>query len=394
VERMGKRWIAIQQKINRAASSCRYKYRERAKATARASVRARERASALEVRAKMTEENGHHNDNSPDNTPVANELRGADVLTYKMRSANLCNMLAHGQGILQTPQKPTKQNKNRIRKKKILINDKRVRHSLHLWRGANGMTAHHGFVKKSSKVLFGDTRHHQSFDIHPFFHTIPYACIRETLGKQPFVELRCLEKEILELLQGSTKKAYTSHKYGANEGINCSMSFTAGETLSNKDSGISGTVQWSAFNKGRPDLRQRLCNLFKIILQEAFGSCLWYNRLLHLSATINSDSEYKRKLSGLPLTGLWFNIVPKQKALHCDQNVAGATFVLSTYEGDGASLVLSTTSPKNVGKLQINPLMILAGRWADYAHFNTNVATVSTRKSWTLYLDKRAFSTS
>ena len=70
-----------------------------------------------------------------------------------------------------------------------------------------------------------------------------------------------------------------------------------------------------------------------------------------------------------------------------------ATFVLSTYEGEGVDLILSTTSPKNVGKLQINPPMILAGKWANYAHCNTKVATKSKSTSWTLYLDKRAFST-
>ena len=108
--------------------------------------------------------------------------------------------------------------------------------------------------------------------------------------------------------------------------------------------------------------------------------------------SVFSESGDERTISGLPLTGLWFNIVPKQEAIHCDRNVVGATFVLSTYEGDGASLVLSTTSLDNVGKFQINPPTILAGRWANYAHCNTNVATGSTRKSWTLYLDKRAFS--
>jgi hypothetical protein len=74
--------------------------------------------------------------------------------------------------------------------------------------------------------------------------------------------------------------------------------------------------------------------------------------------------------------------------------VVGATFSLSPYEGNGAALIistLSTTSPTNAGKIQINPPMILAGKWANYAHCNTNIATESTRKSWTLYLDKRAF---
>jgi hypothetical protein len=205
-----------------------------------------------------------------------------------------------------------------------------------------------------------------------------------------------LEKGILELLPASTKRKYTTHKYGANEGLNCGISFSGDGTLSNKESGISGTVRWSAFIKGKPALRKCLCNLFQRILQEAFGACLWYKCLLHLTKKINSESGHERTLCGLPLTGMWFNIVPKQEAVHCDRNVVGATFVLSTYEGDGAALVLSTlstTSPTNAGKIQINPPMILAGKWANYAQCNTNIATESTRKSWTLYLDKRAFIT-
>jgi hypothetical protein len=86
VEQMGKKWVAIQHKINRAASSCRDKYRERAKATRRESVKARERASALEVIAKMTDEDGHHNNNTPDNTPMADELRGAFHMIVKPSS--------------------------------------------------------------------------------------------------------------------------------------------------------------------------------------------------------------------------------------------------------------------------------------------------------------------
>ncbi len=320
--------------------------------------------------------------------------RDLPVSTYSRRSANLSNLLAHGHSRLRKVVKPTKRRQKGIRDETTLMNNRRVRNSLQLWRTENGLTANHGFVKNSTKVLFGDTRYLQSFDSHPFFHKIPYACVRETIGIRLFAELLCLEKQILELLE-SSKENYTAHKYGANEGVNCGISFSAGGTLSNKESGISGTVQWSAFVKKRPDLRRRLCNLFQRILEEAFGSCLWYKRLLHLTAKINSESGYERTLPGLPLTGMWFNIVPKQEAVHCDRNVVGATFVLSTYQGNGAVLVLSTTSPKTVAKIQINPPMILAGKWANYAHCNTNVSieAESKRKSWTLYLDKRAFST-
>jgi hypothetical protein len=300
-------------------------------------------------------------------------------MTYSERCSNLSNVLFCGNGIPCKISKRRRRHKKVIQNEKTLVNNKRVRNSLQLWRKEYGLTSNHGLLKNSTKVLFGDTRHLQSFDSHPFFHKIPYACIRETLRNQAFAELRCLEKEIIELLQLS-KENYTAHKYGANEGENCGMSFSGGGTLSNKVSGISGTVQWSGFIKRQPELRKRLYNLFEIILEEAFGPCLWYKRLLRLTAKINSESGYERTLPGLPLTGIWFNVVPKQEAVHCDRHVVGATFVLSTYEGDGAVLVLSTTSPKNVAKIQINPPMILAGKWANYAHCNTNVSIVTESK--------------
>jgi hypothetical protein len=247
-----------------------------------------------------------HNGNPPDLTDASarqrkekkDELIGA-AFTYSLRPANLSNVVAHGPRIFRKIGKAPKRHKNRIQNEEFQTNEKRDRDSLLLWRRENGLTASTGFVKHYTRVLFNDTRQLQSFDYHPFFHTVPYACVRETLGNQPFVELRCLEKEILELLPASTKRKYTTHTYGANEGLNCGISFSGGGVLSNKESGISGTVQWSAFIKGRPNLRKRLCNLFQRILLEAFGACLWYKCLLHLTTKINSESGYERTLSGV-----------------------------------------------------------------------------------------------
>ncbi len=353
VQTIGKKWILIGDQLNRLPDSCRDKYRE-----------------------DITEQQ---------TTEKKNNERS---LTYSIRSANLSNAISNGRSILRKIVKPTKRNNKRIQD---LRNKKSLRDSLRISRKGNGLTTRNGFVKESTMVLFDDTRNIQSFESHPFFYTIPYACIRETIGNKPFVELRCLEKEILDLLKASQEN-YTSHKYGANEGVNCGMSFSGGGILSNKENGISGTVQWSGFVKKRPDLRRRLCQLFQKILEEAFHDCLWYKQLLHLTTNVNKKSGCNRTLSGLPLTGLWFNIIPKQEAVHCDRNVVGSTFVLSTYEGDGADLILATQSPNNLGKLQINPPMILAGKWANYAHCNTNVTSESKRTSWTLYLDRRVFS--
>jgi hypothetical protein len=216
----------------------------------------------------------------------------------------------------------------------------------------------------------------------------------KTNDYQPFVALRRLEQEILEKLPEDSKQ-YTSHKFGANRGVNCGMTFSGGGSLSNKKSGFSGTVQGSGFIKNKPDLRRRSCQCFQTILFEAFGDLLWYKRLICLTAKINLDRGFDRTIPGLPLTGLWFNIQQTQEVVHCDRNVVGSTFVLSMYEGEGAVLVLSTTRKTYLNNIQINPPTILAGQWANHAHCNTNVfvANQSKRKSWTLYLDKRAFST-
>jgi hypothetical protein len=115
--------------------------------------------------------------------------RGAVVMTYSERCSNLSNVLLCGDGIPCKISKLRRRHKKAIQNEKTLVNNKRVRNSLQLWRKENGLTSNHGFVKNSTKVLFGDTRHLQSFNSHPFFHKIPYACLQETLRNQAFAEL-------------------------------------------------------------------------------------------------------------------------------------------------------------------------------------------------------------
>jgi hypothetical protein len=95
--------------------------------------------------------------------------RGAVVMTYSERCSNLSNALFCGDGIPCKISKPRRRHNKVIQNEKTLVNNKRVRNSLRLWRKENGLTSNHGFVKNSTKVLFGDTRHLQSFDSHPFF---------------------------------------------------------------------------------------------------------------------------------------------------------------------------------------------------------------------------------
>jgi hypothetical protein len=115
--------------------------------------------------------------------------RAAVVMTYSERFSNLSHAPSCGDGIPRKILKPRRRHNKVIQNEKTLVNNKRVRNSLWLWQKENGLTSNHGFVKNSMEVLFGDTRHLQLFNSHPFFHKILYACIRETLGNQAFTEL-------------------------------------------------------------------------------------------------------------------------------------------------------------------------------------------------------------
>ena len=176
-----------------------------------------------------------------------------DLVTYVKRAEHLSRVLTNGRYISRKIVLPTKGEKKRVNNQEHKEQNKKLRVPLQLWRIQNGLTANDGFVKKYTKVLFDDTRYLQSFDSHPFFRSVPYACVRKTNGKQLFEELRYLEKHIINMLSSSNKN-YTEHKYGANEGVNCGLSFAGSGTLSNKQNGISGTVQWSGFIKRRPEL--------------------------------------------------------------------------------------------------------------------------------------------
>jgi hypothetical protein len=77
-----------------------------------------------EIMRQDNDDDNNNNDNKPDATDASgpqtkekkDKLRGAAVLTYKLLSANLENMLACGQGTLQKIAKPRKCQEKRIQK--------------------------------------------------------------------------------------------------------------------------------------------------------------------------------------------------------------------------------------------------------------------------------------
>ena len=257
------------------------------------------------------------------------------------------------------------------------------------WHAENGMNSH-GLVQKCTPVVFDHLPKGNQFEQHPFFHKILRAAIRTNVKEHWLDQLREIEKEAHQISMSTSVNA-VGHRHGANEGFNVGLSVCPGYPHGDKEKGISGSVQWAEMVKSRPHLRSKLIHCLTQLLHSICGKEAWFKRLLHLTTKLNADTGETRTVPSLPLSGLWLTQNPKPEGVHCDRNVVGATFLLTTSNAKGAVLLLLSPTGKLI-KHQLKPGQILAGSWANHAHCNSQVVQSEFRTSWTLYLDKRVFS--
>lgn len=257
------------------------------------------------------------------------------------------------------------------------------------WYAENGMNAH-GFVKKYTSVVFHDPPSYH-FEQHAFFHNIPYVAMRSNVQEDLLQELREIEEEIHSISK-KTSIDPVIHRYGANKGYNLGLSVAPGYPHGNKDKGISGSVHWSCLVKNRPELRSRLMQVLTRILHGMYGKEAWFRRLLHITTKLNEETNETRTIPLLPISGIWLTQDPKPEGVHCDKNVVGSTFLLTTSHAQGSKLVLSSPT-KKLATHHLIPGQIIAGSWANHAHCNIKVDRSEFRTSWTLYLDYRVFCT-
>ena len=109
-----------------------------------------------------------------------------------------------------------------------------------------------------------------------------------------------------------------------------------------------------------------------------------------LTERLNYDSNEQRTIKDIPVSGSWLSTHPKIEKKHCDRNVVGSTFLLTTNDSVGGNLNLCTPNGKFM-KSHLKPNMIIAGKWAQHAHCNDKVNSKG-RTAWTIYLDRRVFS--
>jgi hypothetical protein len=279
-------------------------------------------------------------------------------------------------------------NKGRSQKKKQTRTEKekdqkRLRRLFFL---ANGLTMR-GFVLKSSKLLL-DGLAPENFRSHNIWHNIPYAVLR-SVDESLLDRLRLIETKIASVLKNGD---IADHKYGANVGYNLGYSIVSGGTHAGKSKNVSGSIHWCKTMKARPELRAELGSVFAEILENAFGSDPWYRRLKQIAENVRRE-ENGRFLDGMPLSAWWWTRFPKKENVHCDRNVVGATFLLTTATVHGATFVGMNPNGKTM-RHRLKAGTIMGGTWAQHAHCNSPSSEIvlAQRTTWTLYLDKRVFS--
>jgi hypothetical protein len=250
---------------------------------------------------------------------------------------------------------------------------------------ATGMTRK-GYIKETTNVFFDHLPKDSAFHSHPFFHNIPFVATRDGIQHAWLEELRTLEQEIRNTHHSRP------HKYGANMGYNVGLSIVSGGIYANHSKKVSGSIHTASLVKNRPELEVRIVKCFKKILGALYGDQGWYKRLLRITTQLNQHTNERRTIPGLPLSGLWLTERPNQDKVHCDSNVVGAAFLLTSSDVKGSTLCLSSPTGKIVMH-DLKPGEILAGSWSNYGHCNMKVDEHpgNYRTSWTLYLDGRVF---
>lgn len=259
--------------------------------------------------------------------------------------------------------------------------------TLRAFRKANGLRAD-GMVRPETRVFFDRVTTSTTLQDHAFFAQVPNMCLRR-VSPEKVQHLCHMENKVRSLFSDT---AAVPHRYGANGGVNIGISVVDGG--SHARGGKSGSIHYSDCMKSYPQLRNDIISLLGSILDEAFGDLLWYKNSKAVCAKLNQDSREKRTLPGMPSSGIWLSTAPKAEKIHCDGNVAGPTFLLSTYPAAPGTAALCTMSPgREPTQTTMSPGMVLGGKWASNAHCNTRLdkAAVTKRTSWTIYLDKRVF---
>lgn len=88
----------------------------------------------------------------------------------------------------------------------------------------------------------------------------------------------------------------------------------------------------AAFAKQHPALAYKVQDVMGRILDIRFGEERWYKQAKAYCERLNQQAlGEERCIPGTVFSGLWLTLATKSGAVHCDHNVVGPSFLLSTY---------------------------------------------------------------
>jgi hypothetical protein len=119
------------------------------------------------------------------------------------------------------------------------------------------------------------------------------------------------------------------------------------------------------------------------------GSCSWW---IQLQPVVKLSFASSLKVNTYRKTGIWLTQKPNEGNVHCDRNVVGATFLLTTSDVTGSMLC----NAWKTGKIRLSTWVLsswwFVGSYTLIVNLKVDNHPGNSRTSWTLYLDARVFS--
>lgn len=240
-----------------------------------------------------------------------------------------------------------------------------------------------GKLKKATPVFFSRIPSGAGFCDHAIFpRSIPFA----VLSTAPWTILQELHDFLDSVQVIIDKEPGLRTHLNANKGVQLGLSVVGGGRHRN-------SIQWGRFMKNRPNMRSTFIRIIQRLLHSVYGSTTWYRHMLQVTTKLNKDSGDFRTIPGVPFSGIWFTQVTDNLGTHRDGNSVGVSVVMSTKHVAGGHLCLQKPNGDWIEHL-LMPGLLVAGRWAEWVHCNSNVCapTTRSRRSIIFYLDRAAFS--
>jgi hypothetical protein len=223
---------------------------------------------------------------------------------------------------------------------------------------------------------------------------LPVVVVRY-MSKNHIGRLQDVERRVAEVVPLSPGNGANGR--ACNHGLSLGLTVAPGGTNVHGDGGgWSGSIHLNPHLKRHPALQTEVIELVTDIVLEYYGQDWWFIELMRCLGDI-PDSAFLPGTRKIPASAIWWSHSPEEYHVHCDTNALGAVFVFTAVTAPGGELVMDRpcNGDFQLTKFHLSEGKIIGGRWGQFAHCNAPVVdSTIPRRSWVVYLDHRAISSS